>query len=192
MIKWLREKVKSIFKSAVLVAVEEGDVQQILKCKALGVDQRASHYSPSGLYSVPVSDSMVVLMSLQANDDNKIGFAWDPKNRPAGMSEGEVMLRNPKSNAQIYCKKNGEVEISTTGGTITVGKTGDISIEGTSVSVTAPSVSMSGNLTVAGALTTATAIIGGVPFATHKHPAGGTLLDSTGNPCTGATGGPTP
>lgn len=98
----------------------------------------------------PGADAFIALMG--GNRDHGVIIAVDDRRyRLKGLQSGEVAVYTDEGD-KIVLKRGRKIEITTL-----------------EVNIVAPLVKMSGNLQVTGGITSATATIGGLPFATHRH-----------------------
>lgn len=130
--------------------------------------------SPYGLDTHPPRDSIVLLLSSQAQESNKYGIASDMLNRFKNLAEHEVVLYNTATKDYVYLKEDGNIEIYANadivvnaendikveaGGNIEAIAAGSVDAEAgttltakaaTSATIEAPNIVLTGNVTVNG------------------------------------------
>jgi hypothetical protein len=102
-------------------------------------------------------------------------------NRQFNLSDGIIIGRiSPKiPTIKVKVTSNG-IDIVGNDKPITINTTGDVTANCNNANITAtgsttiisPTINLTGNVIISGAMTCATALIGGLPFATHVHSAG--------------------
>lgn len=107
----VKQKIKSLVRSAIFKALAPDGSHQIGDFTFLGVEQRGVIYSPYGLYSKPESNSFAVLLQSGAKEDSIIALVWNPKDKP-NLENGDVALHTPKGNMSLILHKNGKLEIN--------------------------------------------------------------------------------
>lgn len=171
-------KLTQMIKQAVLSSVlGDGTVYPQGQASYNGKITNFVRLSPYGLCSSPPTDSLVLLLSSQAQESVKFGIVDDMLNRFKDLAEGEVVLYNYATGNYIYLKNNGDIELLTDSN-VDINAGGDIlaaaggNIEATAVgnidaiatanvtaqaggvaTVTAPSIVLNGNVTVNGTFT---------------------------------------
>jgi len=140
-------------------------VQQI---EYLGKPADALMVFPYGLHANLPENSFGVMFSIQGNPDNRGVIAWVPKGRPQ-LEAGEVAFYHPPTDAFIIWRSNGDLDIETGNG-----GTGKINVISGEVTITAPLVTIDGDLTVRGDTTLSdTVTSNGKDISdTHVHPHG--------------------
>lgn len=142
---------------------------------------------PYGLHSNCTPDSSALMFSSQDNPEAKAAIAWTPKNRPQ-MASGEVTLYHPETNSIISWRKGGNLEITTEADidatcanatidcdNLTANVGSSVTLDaGSSVDITAPTMTLNGNLVVNGTMTNNGKDVGD----THGHDQD---IDSDGN-----------
>lgn len=138
-------------------------VQQV---EYLGKVGDAASWMPYGFHALAPAGELALVVSLQGNPESRVAIVGSPTSRPK-LAAGEVVVYHPRTGTKIHLKNDGTVEV-----------------EASSVTITAESLTVDGDLTVTGdtalgaAVTSAGVNIG----STHVH--GGV---QTGG---GTTGGP--
>ena len=68
-------------------------------------------------------DTLVILTSMQANSEARIGLPDSGPDRPRGLKEGEKVVFHPPTGAEIRFKEDGAIELTTAGSSTFVIKT---------------------------------------------------------------------
>jgi len=166
---------------------------------------------PYGLHANVPAEALALLFSIQGNPDNRAAIAWDAKVRPT-LEEGEVAFYHPASGGLVVWRNSGNLEIITTAdisascGNLTAEASGNVSITAggnaevtaTLATITAPTITLAGNVVIQGGLSMAgggtadmgTGTIthnGKVIDSTHGHVQGNDSGGSTEQPISGVT-----
>ncbi len=132
---------------------DDGNLFQQVQAEHYGNESTVAVLQPFGIESVPVSDSHVYILT---NNDqaNKVGILGSPEKRLKKVEvAGDICLYNPATGDYVLVKSTG-IEV----------------VSKTKVTVTAPTVSIVGNLTVSGTITAVGQITGaGINLTTHRH-----------------------
>lgn len=157
---------------------------------------------PYGLSSNAPKDSFALMFNVMAQEENRAAIIYDPKNRFKNLKEGEVALGNFVTKSVIKFLENGDIEITglnnqivnITGDTnVTIGGDASVTVGGSTtlnstgnVDITAPIVSVDGELRVTGEVTAFYALGTELSFSdirtkynTHYHTAQGEFADTT-------------
>lgn len=109
--------------------------------------------SPYGLYSNPPRDSLVLMMNVMGQEENRSGIASYPTQRFQNLKEGEVTIGNPTTQGNVKFDQEGNTQMFSPNGTQII-VTSDLSIVvggGIAIAVTGnATITGSGNLTVDG------------------------------------------
>lgn len=137
-------------------------IQQI---EYLGKPADALMVFPYGLHANVPENAFGLMFSIQGNSDNRGVIAWVPKGRPQ-LEAGEVAFYHPPTDAFMIWRSNGDLDIETGNG-----GTGKINITSAEVTITAPLVTIDGDLTVTGSTTLSdTVTSNGKDISdTHRH-----------------------
>jgi len=93
------------------------------------VMNKVERFQPLGLSSVPLADAEVVVACVGGLREHPLAIVVDDRNyRPTGGAPGEVTLYHPTAGQRIVLKASGDIEITTTGGKVTVA--GDLEVSG--------------------------------------------------------------
>lgn len=98
---------------------------------------------PYGMHGNAKEDSMVLMLSVGGNAENRAGIPGTPQDRPQ-MADGELCLYHPPSQSIIHFKSNGDIDIDAV-----KNEQGDVNIKGVNVNITGDAA-ISGDLSVAG------------------------------------------
>lgn len=123
---------------------------------------------PYGLHGNVPENALGIMFSIQGNPNNRGVIAWVPKGRPQ-LASGEVAFYHPPTDAFMIWRENGDLDIETGNN-----GTGKINITSDEVTITAPLVTIDGDLTVTGdtALGSIVTSNGGNISETHTHSQG--------------------
>lgn len=113
---------------------------------------------PYGFHANIPADALAMLFAIQGNPDNRAALPLSVKQRPQ-LAEGEVAFFHPETGSVVVWKADGSLEIETL----------------QSVTITAPTVTINGNLVVSGTMTNAGKDVG----STHQHAQGNDSGGST-------------
>lgn len=136
---------------------------------------------PYGLYGNPPTGSLLVLMHVNGEEENRVALATYPQIRFMNMKEGEVAVGNPLTKSVTAFRLNGDIEtVSTNNEVITVKLNSTTTVGGQkSVTVTEGmnvTVGIDYNLTIVGILRL---LLGGITIGT---PEGGDInIDGSGS-----------
>ena len=112
---------------------------------------------PYGHHGNVPADSLALMFAVQNNADNRAAIAWTPQTRPT-LKAGEVAFYHPPTGTEIILDESGKINITSVG----------------NVNITAPTMTLNGNLVVNGTMTNNGKDVGD----THQHAQG---IDSAGN-----------
>ena len=177
MIQKLRTLIVNLVKrSLVTIPVEDTEDFQVMQVEYMGRAADIENILPYGLCSNPPTNSLVVMMNVNALEENRVGIANSPRIRFKNLLEGEVAVGNYLTGSVVKFLADGNIEVTsandlvvTVAGdeTVTIGGDADVTVTGTTtltstgnVSITAPLTTVTGDLTVTGTLTTANGTIG--------------------------------
>lgn len=97
--------------------------------------------SPYGLYSNLPTDSLVLMLNVNGQEENKAAIGYKPKERFKNLKEGEIYVGNQVTGSVIKFLTNGDIDITavndqiinitgdstvTVGGDVTLNVTGDV------------------------------------------------------------------
>lgn len=114
---------------------------------------------PYGLTSrPPKNQSLVALLNVQGQEQNRVGIPFCPLLRKKGLSEGEAVLENMLSGSFIYMREDGTIVIE-----------GDkLEINAPLMVVNVPIININGTVSITGGF-----FVNGKNVSdTHTHPAG--------------------
>lgn len=176
----VKRRVDNMVARAVVSLVDDAAALQLLQIRMLDdeVRNRCERFQEYGFTSVPMPGAEAAVLFVGGYRDHPLVVAVDDRQvRPTGLQPGEVAIYTDQGD-QIIIRRGGAIEI----------------VASTSVTVTSPTVSLSGDLTVQGNVTvnggtgvsvpSGDVIAGAIHLKTHKH----TGVQTGG----GTTGGPTP
>jgi len=131
---------------------------------------------PYGMHGNASEDSLVLMMTPNADSANRAGIPGTPHERPK-MAINEFCLYHPKTQSIIHFRNNGDIDIDTSknkSGNLNVNTTQANITASNSVNITAPDTNINGNLTVTGDTSlSATVTSNGKDISdTHTHPQG--------------------
>lgn len=159
-----------------------------------GVTIDAYRFSPYGISSHPPLDTLATLLSVNGHRDNLVALIADPLKRAKNLEPGEVQVGNRVTGSFVKFNKDqgvdwfvndgGDLVVTLAGGNASIDVTGDINVDATgNVNITAPTVAITGNLTVSGTITAIGEVIGATKaLSTHTHNENGTGGGVTGPP----------
>ncbi len=158
------------------------------------VTKDAYRFSPYGISSHPPLDSLVVLLSPDGRPDDPVALIANPLGRFKDLEEGEVQAGNDLTGSFVkfradkgvewFVAEDGDLVVTLTGGDASIDVTGNIDVTATgNVNITAPTVAITGNLTVTGTITGTIDVLGG-PLSTSlsSHTHADPLSGNTGPP----------
>jgi phage gp45-like len=128
---------------------------------------------PYGLYGNAPAGSLLVMMHINGEEENRTAIASYPQIRFMNLKEGEVAVGNPMTKSVTAFRANGDIEtVSTNGEKVTIAADSTTTVAG-GKSVT---VGIDYNLTIVGILRL---LLGGITIGT---PEGGAIdIDGTGS-----------
>lgn len=159
-----------------------------------GVATDAYRFAPYGISSHPPLDSLAILLSPDGRRDDPIALIADPLNRFKDLEEGEVLVGSPFTGSFVKFNKDqgvdwfvndgGDLVVTVASGNATIDVIGDINVDATgNVNITAPTVAITGNLTVSGTIVATGEVTGATKaLSTHTHNENGTGGGVTGPP----------
>lgn len=161
------------------------------KATANGKESEFNRLLPYGLSALEPEGSYVFVMNAQGQEGLKFGIPSAMQTRKKNLEQGEVAVYNSTTSTWLYLKADGTIEINcdtTITGDLAVN--GDLNVDGSAVIGAdldvGQDVAVSGDVDVTGEVTCATAVIGGIDFASHVHTqaadAGGDAENPTGVP----------
>lgn len=173
-----------------------------------GKTSEFTRLSPYGLCSNPPQGALILLFSSQGQESVKFGISDLMPDRFKNLKSGEVVLYNYLSRSFVYIKENGDIEVNSQadllanvasnvtlscGGNLSANVSGTTTVDSAgNVTVTAPQLTLNGNLQVNGNITssgtvtaptvsgTTNVMFAGISGNSHVHP----------DPDGGNTGGP--
>ena len=170
---------------------------QIMQVSYMGKTADIENILPYGLCSSPPVDSLSLVFTVNAQEENRAGITNSPNLRFKNLLEGEVAVGNYLTGSVVKFLADGNIEVTsandlvvTVAGdeTVTIGGDAAVIVTGTTtltstgnVSITAPLTTVNGDLTVTGTLTTANGTIssGSTLFTGTLGVTGATTLGST-------------
>lgn len=161
----LVQKIKSIFKIARLVTVDDsGNIQQGV-FTYMGSNPKGQVFIPYGVLMNPPVGSQMAVFSQNGNESNAVGLASDPKNRTLkNLEPGEYGIANYVTGSFIICRTNGDIEISSEAD-VTISKAVNVNITASgTATITVPTITLTGDVTINGNL-----VNNGIAFDTHIH-----------------------
>ncbi len=140
-------KIRNLIKKAIITLILE-DTANVQKSQVQFYDnvRDVEIISPYGIYGVAPLGSQVVLFQVNGQEENLVGIADDVNNRPKNLKEGELILKNIKTNTAIYFKQDGSLEV-TTNGNLNITVDGDADITADNVDVNALQVDINASVT---------------------------------------------
>lgn len=151
----IARRVRLMVARAVIELVNDATRMQSVQVSLLSDELRDSveRFQEYGFTSVPLPGAEGVALAVSGNRDHVVVVATDDRRyRKLGMQPGEVAIYNNVGDYVIL--KAGEIEVR----------------HGTKVTITAPLVAISGNLTVGGTIVATGQITGaGKNLSTHVH-----------------------
>lgn len=149
---------------------------QVMQVSYMGKTADIENILPYGLCSSPPIDSLSLVFTVNAQEENRAGITNSPRLRFKNLKEGEVAVGNYLTGSVVKFLEDGNIEVTSANGlvvtvagdsTVTVGGDANVTVTGTTtltstgnVSITAPLTTVNGPLTVTGTLTTANGTIG--------------------------------
>jgi phage baseplate assembly protein V len=146
-----------------------------------GVSKEHVLYSNYGFVSYPPlnSSSLAYNVAINGYEDGKFSLPF--VTNPPSVQEGEVCIYNNLTDTKIHLDREGNLTINTTKDTV-INTTGNLEATATAATVTASTISLTGDVTITGnlivtgtlgstglATLTGGATISGKPFLTHIH-----------------------
>lgn len=131
---------------------------------------------PYGLHANLPENSFGVMFSIQGNPDNRGVIAWVPKGRPK-LEGGEVAFYHPPTDAFMIWRENGDLDIKTGND-----GTSKINITSDNVTITAPTVTINGDLIVTGSTTLSNVVTSNSKDISDTHTHTGDSGGTTGPP----------
>lgn len=99
---------------------------------------------PYGMHANLPIDSLITVVSIEANEENRAGIGGLPADRIKNLPEGEVVFFHPGTKSKIHFKNDGNVDVETNGdlninadGDVNVTATGDVNVDAKNVIVEA-------------------------------------------------------
>jgi len=129
----------------------------------LGKVADAAILLPYGLTSRPMpDDTLCLVFSIQGQEENRIAVPLGTTNRKKGLKDGETVLENSDTGAFLYLDEDGNLRVNipkdlieivqsvsiTASGSLTVSATGAAALTASGLTITAPTVVLSGSLQV--------------------------------------------
>jgi len=131
MLEPLASRVNLAISRGVVKLVDDAPRMQELQVTLLKgeVLDKVEHFQPLGLSSVPLTDAEVVVACVGGLREHPLAIVVDDRNyRPTGGAPGEVTIYHPTAGQRIVLKASGDVEITTSGGKVTIA--GDLEVSG--------------------------------------------------------------
>lgn len=168
-----------VLRGVIRNAIDSGDLQ-VVQIGALADETHddIERFQEYGFSSVPLDGAEAVMVCVAGRRDGAMVIAVDDRRyRLKGLTKGEVAIYTDQ-NDRIVIKRDGTIEVHAS----------------TKVEITAPSVTMSGDLTVDGTITGTTDVVGGgKSLKNHTHSVSGSAPPGGGPVVfvpTGSTGAP--
>jgi phage gp45-like len=129
----------------------------------LGKVSDAAILLPYGLTSRPMpDDTLCLVFSIQGQEENRIAVPLGTTNRKKGLKDGETVLENSDTGAFLYLDEDGNLRVNipkdliqivesvsvTASGSIAISATGAAALTASGLTITAPTVVLSGSLQV--------------------------------------------
>jgi len=211
--KQLINKIKNLIKIARVVLVDDSNDIRVAKVQFLGKKQRCAVFTPYGFMSNPPPNSAGPIWQVDGEESKLIGmFDLTNERTNKNLNPGETAIGNYLTGDYVLFKEGKIIEVNATGDLIaTVGSNAEITAGAdvtvsaganatvsavTQIDLTAPIINITGNVVIAGGISTTgvggtisssgtitapEAIIDGVTYSDHVHngvTAGG--ADTTG------------
>lgn len=212
--KALYSKIKNAIKVARLVLTMDGGDLRLAKVRYFNKEQTVGAFSPYGLMHNPPVSSLGLLFSVNSLESHTIGIFDDPNNRTLkNLDNGEVAIGNYTTGDYVHFKNGQIIKVRATGSVdievdsdaiidvgnnITTEAGNNITTEaGSNITLTAPTVTINGNLSVNGTInstgtTSAPTIaasgsltVGGLEMGNHVHGGVESGIDATDGPQAG-------
>ena len=169
--KTLYSLVRKTIRRAIVIAggLDNKDFP-IQKVSYMGKTANVEIIFPYGMSANLSNDSLLVLLSLMGNSENKVAFGGDVKNRIKNLEQNEVVFYHPITKSKVYFKNNGDIDIESPTANVNINANQDISVTATNINLTG-SVNITGDLDTQGNVTnTGTLTNNGVNVgSTHNH-----------------------
>jgi len=181
MMRWIKKAIVSLL-------VDDATTYPRVQLSYNGVTTDAYRLTPYGLSSQPPTGALAVILSPDGRRDDPVALIANPLGRFKGLKEGEVQVGNEITGSFVkFNRENGLEAFVTAGGDLVVAVeagNAEIDVTGT-VTITAPTVQVDGNLVVTGTITGQTDVLGGpasTSLISHTHNETGTGGGVTGPP----------
>ncbi len=91
---------------------------------------------PYGMHANLPPGSLITVVTIEANEENRAGIGGVPEQRIKGLPEGEVVFFHPVTKSKFHFKNDGNVDVEANGD-LNINVTGDANITATNVIVEA-------------------------------------------------------
>lgn len=179
--------------ASVVRAGKDTDSYPVQQIVYLGKTADAVMVFPYGLHANVDGDALGPLLVLNGNEENR-GMLPTSMTRRSTLSSGDVELYSPVSRSRVTMRANGDVEVNakanmvaTVGGDATITATGSLAATAADATVTAPTITLDGNVFITGGLTMSGG--GAADFGTGTMTHDGKVVDSTHGHVQGNDGG---
>ena len=113
--KNLQSSVKNIVKRSIVTLPGTDDgIRSGAQVSYMGNTANIETIYPYGFYANAPAGSNAILLNVQAEEENRVGFVYDVVARFKGLKTGEVYVGNPITQAVIKFLADGSIEITTT------------------------------------------------------------------------------
>lgn len=170
LIEGLARRISFLITKTLLVSLDDSGAIQKLVLDALKDERRSNvdRFQEFGFSSNPPAGAEVIMLSLGGSRSHNVAIASEHReSRPKNLSPGEAMIYN-EAGDYVKLKADGTIEIKCS----------------TKVRIDSPLVEMTGNLSVTGSISGASAVITGAVVAGSVAAAtvtGGTVSDGSGS-----------
>lgn len=128
----------------------------------LGKAANVTTWTPYGFDAAPPKDKLALILAILSNSDNQVGLVGSPGEGPT-LADGEVVTYHPTTGAKVHFRADGSIEIVTALASVILSATGDITATclnaiisaSLTATVTAPLITLDGNVAVTGTLAVA-------------------------------------
>lgn len=140
----LRNRIVNLIKRGIVSLIDDTGTYFRAQVEYLGKTKKIEVIFPYGLYGRPPKGSCAILFNVNGQEENMAGIVYDVLRRFTGLSDGEVVLGNPKTGSYVKMAASGNIELQTdadvtancanatltTSGKTTIISTGDIELKG--------------------------------------------------------------
>lgn len=150
------QRVLNMIRFAFLIRnMNDENENQVAEIGFLGRQLRTKLLFPYGLSAIAPRGSQLLVWSISGMPNNSASLPTYPQERRKQMVEWEVSLENQKSDAEIFLKDNGDVDVLAPKNDVNITANRNVNIDaGDTINVTAQSINLTGgqqiNLSVGG------------------------------------------